>query len=276
MADTATPDHERSVLVDNSTELTGAAKELAELEFDVDGSEFDDEVPPDDLPGEVLDDDASDEPEGDSDEEEAPADGGKEDGDSEDAGDEPEGSQPPEDQKPDAGGDTPDEDDFDLDEDEFDPKLVKVFRQVRAENKALKAQLEEVSGFIQEQQIARAREIGEKAFSSILDDFSDHLGAGPTDSLAPNSKEFKNRKAVLGDVNALIRAANERGEQLPEDPAELFRRAARGRFGISKSEVREKRNSQLLHRPSARKTPDRVGLDAAIERSRRFDAELGE
>jgi len=134
---------------------------------------------------------------------------------------------------------------------EYDPQIVSIIRKQHAQIKELRKTVGQFSEMHEQQVRERAIEQTDRAFSTLFDDYSEHIGEGPTDALAPESTAFKARMELIQDAHALAKASYERGEE-PPPIEEVFRRAARAKFAGGRSDVASRRASQSIHRPSGR------------------------
>lgn len=112
-------------------------------------------------------------------------------------------------------------DEDDLSEDDFDPKLVKAFRKLRDENKALR---EAESRRSQERQVAEL----DAAFAALENE--SWFGAGSGTELDPDSREGRRRNAVIREANEELARYAAR-KQRPPAIKQLIAQAADAIYG---------------------------------------------
>ena len=162
-----------------------------------------------------------------------------------------------------------DDDDFEIDEEKFEPEVVKMSKTV----KGLKAQLEKVQNQLKESDERRHQtdmQQQERAFDDMFDvigdEFDGVFGKGTVHSLKKDSAELQARNLAVRRFNALLDAAVRDGEELPP-PVELMRKAALSEFSKHAIKVKNKklaeklkeRESQIITRPSSKEGTEKTG-----------------
>ena len=170
--------------------------------------------------------------------------------------------------KPDPEKET-DADDFAIDEEKYEPEVVKMAKTV----KGLKAQLEKVQNQLKESDERRHQtdmQQQERAFDDMFDvigdEFDGVFGKGTVRSLKKDSAELQARNLAVRRFNALLDAAVRDGEELPP-PVELMRKAALSEFSKHAGKVKDKklaeklkeRESQIITRPSSKEGTEKTG-----------------
>lgn len=174
----------------------------------------------------------------------------------------------------------PEEFKLDLDEDEFDPKLISAVKGMADEiNRLRKEQFEQKKTGQGSQEAAQARADMEfvQTFDTMIAELGDAyaplLGKGTIDTLDPDSPQMKAREDVVDQMNATNASRMRRGEK-PLDGKVAFQRAVAAVFpdktnNIARHDLSDKvkkRGKQIIGRPLSGKKPvdTRTDEDRAV------------
>ena len=181
------------------------------------------------------------------------------------------------------------EDDFkiDLDEKEYDPKIVNALKGLKESfEKKLErriAQYEQQAqglvSYVHEQQMKAATERLDGLFNGLGEETKQLFGKGAMDSVTPAERD--NRWKVVQQMAAIEEGYSKLGLKLPAEK-ELHRRAVEAVFGedIKKSARKEisqqltKQKSKLMQRPAAKRTGANPGLSPELVAQRNVEAKM--
>lgn len=144
--------------------------------------------------------------------------------------------------------------------------------------KALREQLEGLTGNIQQRQQAEFMAQFDGMITALGPDFTDTFGEGPSQQLSNRTNAAKNRVAVRTRMYAFAKGLSDAGERVP-DTQQLFDMAVNSLHGqkiktIAGTKMQEKttaRAKQAIGRPATRRTGNLTPIQKAVETSKKFD-----
>lgn len=159
-------------------------------------------------------------------------------------------------------------DDLDLDENEYDPKLVRALKKLREraderadEVKILKDKLTRLEKFQVDQQFQHFADRFDGWIDELDPAYHAFLGQGHRRALAPTSDAVKNRQEVLVHMDALTQTYRRLGR--PVDEKRLFELAVQGLFGPPQAS--QAARAPAPAQPSREPEPQRDEADEVAE-----------
>jgi hypothetical protein len=167
-----------------------------------------------------------------------------------------------------------------LNEDDFDPTVVKIFKRQQEDLKKLRSELSQIREAEHARAMEKQAETIDGYFAKFAGDYGDHIGEVKSfRDLDPESKQFKERLEILTEANAIWDAMVKQGKN--GDPVEVMGRVLRGRYGDGKKVVNMERiasrASMTINGGNARKGDAGGGLtpeQRALARNREFDRKM--